>query len=123
MKNLDKYCINANTTINNALLVIQGNLSRCVIVVGPKNKVIGIISEGDIIRALIQQMDLHAPLKNILKYSFIYLKEKDLSKAYKIMKEYGITLIPVISDDFILKDVITIFEIFDFIEKRFEFQE
>jgi len=111
MKKIKKYCVDEEQTIKDAISVIQNNLSRCVVVLNSKKKVVGVFSEGDVLRAILNDIDVHAPLKKVIKPSFFYLKEKNIEEAYKFVKKHGITLIPLVDTDFKLKDVFTIFDI------------
>jgi CBS domain-containing protein len=113
MKDIKKYCVNEMAAIKEAVSIIQNNLSRCVIVLNDNKKVVGVFSEGDVLRAIMQDIDLHTPLKKILSPTFLYLKEDDMAKAYGLVKKYGITLVPVIDDDFRLQNVITIYDVME----------
>ncbi|MDD5669792.1 MAG: CBS domain-containing protein [Candidatus Omnitrophica bacterium] len=113
MKSLKKFVVFDHQTIKDAISVIQGNLSRCVIVVNNKNKVVGTFSEGDVLRLILEDIELHSSIKRVVNPSFRYLNKKDMLRAYQMVKKNGITLIPVIDRDFILKDVITIFQVID----------
>ena len=118
MNKLNQYCVDEGSIIKEAIAVIQGNLSRCVIVINQKKKVLGVFSEGDVLRAILQDIDVHTPLKRVMKPSFYYLNERDLDKAHALVKKHGITLIPVIDANFILKDVITIFDVLDYLFRK-----
>ena len=111
MKDLKKYCVNELETIKEAVSVIQCNLTRCAIVINDQKKVVGVFSEGDVLRAILGNIDMHAPLKRVISPTFMHLLKPDINKAFDLVKKHGITLIPVIDDNFILKDVITIFDV------------
>lgn len=113
MKKLINYYVNDTRTIKDAMTVIQSNLSRCVIVVNDGNKVVGVVSEGDILRAILSGISIGSPLRPVINTSFCYLKENNMEEAYVLMKRLGPTLIPVIDQDFMLKDVITSFDIME----------
>lgn len=116
MSKISKFCVSEKNTIKEAISVIQGNFSRCVVVLNENKKVVGVFSEGDVLRAIMQGIDLHTPLKKVISPSFLYLKEKNMLKAYELIKKFGITLIPVIDDSYDLKDVITIFDVMRHLE-------
>ena len=113
MKNLKKFCVSENSTIKEAIYGIQTDLCRCVIVLNDHNKVTGVFSEGDVLRLILSEVDIHTPLKKVIKPSFFYLKDRNFEEAFRLVKKFGITLIPVVDEDFNLKDVITIFDILD----------
>ncbi len=113
MEKIKSYVVSESQTIKEAIYVIKNDHARCAIVVNKANKVIGVFSEGDVLNAFLQGIDVHASLKSVIKPSFLYLKEKDLAAAHQLIKKYGITLIPIVDNSFNLKDVITIFEVMD----------
>jgi hypothetical protein len=74
--------------------------------------VAGVFSQGDVLRALLGGVDLHTPLNRVLSPSFKYLKSRDMGKALEYIRS-GLTLIPVITDAYTLKDVVTFFDVID----------
>ena len=60
------YFLNSKSLIIDAIEFIEYNKSRCVIIVNSSNKVIGVLSEGDIIRLLLNKVNLNSPLKNVI---------------------------------------------------------
>ena len=113
MGRLEKYCVHEKFTIKDAISIIQNNFSRCAIVVNDNQKVVGVFSEGDVLRAILDDIDLYTPVKRVLKPSFKYLRETDMQQACELFKKFGITMIPVIDKEFNLLNVITIFDIMD----------
>jgi predicted transcriptional regulator len=112
------YCINDTYTIKEAMDDFEKNHDRAAIVVNKSGKVIGVLSQGDIIRALANNTDMYTHVKTILLPSFLYLEEKNMEMAYKIFKEKKISLLPVVNSKFEMRDVITINDIFAFLESR-----
>ncbi len=94
-----------------AIASIQRNESRCVVVIAKGDKVVGVFSEGDVLRAILAGVDVHTPLRTLLRPSFRYLRSADLAAARKLLIT-GITLIPVIDDEFRLQDVLTLKRVF-----------
>lgn len=113
MSNFEKYCVNDKSTIKDAISIIQNNFSRCSIVLNDNRKVIGVFSEGDVLRAILEDIDLFTPIKRVLKPSFKYLREVNMTEACELFKKHGITLIPVVDNEFNLVRVITVFDIMD----------
>ena len=108
---LDKYVISVDKSIRDAIGVISQNLCRCVIVTRDANIVVGVVSEGDVIRSLVKDVSLYAPLRTVVQPSFRYFTHVDMVAALELVKDYGITLIPVVDDNFVLIDVITIHDV------------
>lgn len=113
MKNLERYNIDESGTIKDAIAAIQGSRCRCVVITNASKKVVGVFSEGDVLKAILSDIELYTPLKRVVKPSFHYLNNKDMAKAYDLIKQHGITLVPIIDEDFYLKDVVTIFDFMD----------
>jgi CBS domain-containing protein len=113
MKSLDLYCVDHRGTIMNAVEVIHRNMTRCCIVVNEQKKVVGVFSEGDVMRAILQDISLYTPVANVVKPSFEYLTSRDLKAALKLIRKLGITLVPVLNDHYRLVDVVTMFDVLD----------
>jgi len=93
MKELYTYTIGNKSTIKEAITTIQNSFSRCVVVLNDKKKVVGVFSEGDVLRAILNEISLYTPLNKVLKPSFRYLNNSDVNEAYVLIKKHGITLI------------------------------
>ncbi len=115
---IKKFCINENDTIVSAISAIEGNHQRSIFVVNAMDKVIGVLSQGDIIRSIIEGVEIYSLVSKIINSSFIYLNNKDMEKAYHIFKTKNLSIIPILDKDFCLKDIITIFDIYTFLETK-----
>jgi CBS domain-containing protein len=111
MANLQNFCIRDSATMEDAIAMIQKNNSRCVIVIGVAQKVVGVFSEGDVLRAILAGTDVHTPLRSLIKPSFRYLQSADIPAARKLFLD-GITLVPVIDTDFRLTGILTLKDVF-----------
>ena len=97
-------------TLLDAAQAINANKSRSVVVIEGK-KVIGLISEGDLVRALLQGMGIHTPVTQFVRYGFTFLHHRNIVKARELIKKHGFSLIPVLSKKMELQDVITTMDI------------
>ena len=113
-KNLTKYVVGMDRSIKETIATITSNLTRCVIVVDKNNTVVGVISEGDIIRSLLDDVSLYTPVGKVVRPSFRYLNDNDLRAGLDLLKS-GVTLIPVIGKNFDLIDVITVHDLMDYL--------
>jgi CBS domain-containing protein len=111
MKTLDMYRVSDSSTMHDAISVIQRNESRCAVVCRPDGKVIGVFSEGDVMRALLDGVQVRAPLRNLMRPSFTFFTSRDLEAARPLFLD-GMTLIPVVDQDFRLTSVITLQDVF-----------
>ena len=112
MKKFKNYIISQNSTLIMACDAISKNKSRCVLIEN-KKKIIGIVSEGDIIRAFLMGADINSRVKDYINLSFIFFYKKDLNKAKLIFKKKQITLIPILKNNMKLADLITLNDILE----------
>ena len=112
MKKFKNYTIPHNSTLIIACEAISKNKSRCVLIQS-KTKIVGILSEGDIIRAFLMGADINSRIKDYVNLSFIFFKKKDLKKAKVIFKKRQITLIPILNDKMKITELITLNDILD----------
>lgn len=95
----NKYLINKEKTIIEALEVIDANKSGFVIVVDEEIHINGILSDGDIRRLLISGRSLDEKIMNVLKQDYIKLYwNEGIEKAIELFKDERIKFIPVIDD-------------------------
>lgn len=115
---LDRYCVRERYTIKEVLEQFESDNHRVAIVTTDSGKVIGVVSQGDILRALSSGRSLYTPVNQIIQNSFLHLYERDLAKAYPIFRKTQISLLPVIGPDSKLVDLITIEDIYEYLEKK-----
>lgn len=111
----DDLCITKNFTIRETIDAIRNSENRGVIVLADNGKVCGFVSQGDILEALLHNISLYASVSTILKPNFYYSKDNDLQKVLPIFKKKLITVLPIVDDDFILQDVVTLYDIMEYI--------
>jgi len=110
MKKFENFLISKNQNIFEAIKLISINKNRTVLV--RDNQIIcGVVSEGDIIKALLKNKSLYSPISNIMNKSFKYLTEYDLDIAKVFFKRFGITIIPILSSKMKLKEIIRLSDI------------
>lgn len=105
--NLSEFSIGRGASLLDAAEAISRNRSRCVLVADGA-KVIGIVSEGDLVRALLGGAEIHAPLESFVHHAFKFLRHRDFKEALRLMHIHGITLVPILDNEFSLIDVITL---------------
>ena len=104
------YTISIKSTILEALKFIEINGAKTVVVISETNKVIGVISQGDVLRSLIKGVNVKGKIINITNTSYKFLKE-DFSKSEVIdYFKKGIDLLPVINPDGTLKETMKVKE-------------
>lgn len=111
--NKDDFCITSDYTLLEAANAIKATKHRGVLVINESDKVCGFISQGDIIDAIKDQISLYAHVDAILKPSFLYVRERNLEKAFPLFRDKRISVLPVVDEDFHLIDIITLQDILD----------
>ena len=115
-KDYREFFVSNNDRLIDAVKIIKDSKFRCAIVVS-KNKVVAVISEGDILKALLKGASVYSSIKEWANYSFKFLLNKDYDQALILIKTYGLTVIPIIDKDFFLVDIITISDVLNKINK------
>ena len=111
MKRFANYIIPENSTLIRACEAISKNKSRCVLI-EKNNKIIGLLSEGDIIRSFLTGAGINNRIKEYINLGFIFLNKKDLKKQGQFLKKNK-SLIPILNEKMKLKDLITFNDILD----------
>lgn len=105
--NLSEYTIGPDATLLDAVAKINKNRSRTVLVV-ESGKLTGLISEGDVLRALLRGVDTHTLAPEVANRSFRFLTHTDRSAAFHLFQQHTFGLVPVVDEAFRLVDVITL---------------
>jgi dTDP-glucose pyrophosphorylase/CBS domain-containing protein len=120
MKNLDKYFISNNSSLEDAITKMIKQGVKTLIV--EKNRVLlGTLSDGDIRKLILKKIKLKNKIKN-----YVFKNPKCLKKGYrdssakKILAENGYDLIPVIDEKKLIVDVITWIDLFNSNQKVFK---
>lgn len=110
------YIISEDYTIKEVMMSFEENKERTAVVINANEQVVGVISQGDIVKALVMGVSMYSLVRQINKTSYIYLLKRDLEKAYVIFKEKKISLLPVVDSDARLVSIITLDDIFEYLE-------
>jgi mannose-1-phosphate guanylyltransferase/mannose-6-phosphate isomerase len=94
-------------TLQAAMVAIDTNLHRSVVVVNDKNVVVGTLSDGDIRKALLDGRLLATPVHRVMNIDFTALTRSEINRARGILAEGHILLIPVIDEHGKLLEVVS----------------
>ena len=105
-KTYPKYTVSKEETTYNALKQIEDNLVGTLIVLH-QNKVVGMLTDGDIRKLLIANNMLTIPVKYAMNRNYIFITEDDNQDTInQIFNEHStIRLLPVINDKGTLLDI------------------
>ena len=106
-----------NATIKNAMRIIDRVGLRIAYVVGENKKLIGIVSDSEIRKAILKGIDIKSPVKNIVNQNPIVLKNKILSNPYSVRKILRNLMdkmpdsshVLIVDDEDIPKDIVPIY--------------
>ena len=119
MKNIDGIKLNINSTIKEALKIIDSGAMRIALVVDSNNKLLGTLSDGDIRRGLLKNLSLDDTIedlyfKNPTIASINDSNERIIQKA--ISKQ--VYQIPVVDDEGIVVDIVNLATLLNITKKR-----
>jgi CBS domain-containing protein len=112
MNRFADFTISRRATLLDAVERIERNHSRAVIVTDD-GKVIGVVGEGDVLRALLNGVDIHAPLDDFVQHNFKYLHEPDAGECLELFRRHGITMVPIVDKDLRLTGILTLREVLE----------
>ena len=101
------FIVNKNDSIIKVAKKIQLSRHRTVFVV-ENNKIIGCASEGDIMRALINEKKLESSVENIMNKSFIFLEKNNLKDAKRLFIKTLSSVIPIVNKKMEILDFLTL---------------
>ena len=107
MKNLKQLLISDKASIKDVIYAINKADKQIIFVTNSFDQVIGTISDGDIRRAILSELNFNQSVSDIMNINFrkIYSHENS-SMALSIMKKEKLSHIPVIDSTGKLKDII-----------------
>ena len=90
--------LNENSTIFDALKVINNNEALICFVVSEDNKLLGTVTDGDIRRALLKGFELSEGVDKAMRSNFLKVSQESTDKEVdKMMRDNPIYHIPVLS--------------------------
>ena len=110
MSRISNYLLPLDSTILEAANIINSSKNRACVVVEDDNHVIGILSEGDILRAILSDANLNSSIKPFVNTNFYFLPhgEECSEKIKNFFHIKQVTVIPIITKDMKIKDIITL---------------
>ena len=112
MNKVDSVIVIESSTIREAMECINKTGLRIVLIVNENKKLLGIVTDGDIRRALLSGKDFKTPIKKIMTANPITAQEgTPATKLLEIMLEKDIQGIPIIDNKGILIDVALLSEL------------
>ena len=108
--------IRESALITDALAILSTTPHRCLLVQSENNKLSGVISEGDIMRALLNGANKFSPVSDWISRDYKYLMEANLSEALSIFKKSGISILPVLDINLRVVAIITLLDMLEYVQ-------
>ena len=104
---ISKFQILENETIKNALLMIENNKKGFIFIIDNNQIVRGVVTDGDVRRALIKEHSLNDKIKLISNKNFIYGDINSTREDLLKKLDYKIKFIPILTLEGRLEKIIT----------------
>lgn len=101
---LERMMCGENATIREVMMRINDNAKGVAFIVDDENKLIGVITDGDIRRLLIEGYEINDSIKTHIQDRFVYALENE--NVQDIVEKFGyrIRIIPIVNEKMQLKD-------------------
>ena len=93
---ISPFVVRDTDTLLTAVLAIERNEHRTVVVTNNDNIVVGVLSDGDARMSLIDGRLLSTPVHRVMNADFIAVSPKEHAKAKEILAQGHIFVIPVV---------------------------
>lgn len=103
---LDKFLISSESTVVEAMQKIDSNARGILFVTDNKQKLTGVLTDGDIRRWLIRSGDLQAAIEKFMNTAPKKIVKKEQNRAKMLMQQYSITALPVVTAKGVVSDII-----------------
>ena len=107
---MNNFIVKKETSLIEALSKININRTKHLIVLNNKGVAVGILSDGDIRRAILKKIKLSSKIGKIYnsKFHFFYQKDLDKQKALNYMVNNDISFAPILNKNKEPVDILTI---------------
>ncbi|MDF2946847.1 MAG: Nucleotidyl transferase [Bacillales bacterium] len=110
MNDYGKILVSPNSNFVDVLRVINEGAKQIAFVVSEDNKLLGSVTDGDIRRGILKGMALDETINKVMNTRPYYIRKGELTNRERILeiKALGIKIIPILDENFIVIDVVTI---------------
>lgn len=112
MKDLQKYCVSPLSTLRTAIEIIDRGAAQITLVV-EQDRLIGVVTDGDVRRALLRGESLDVPVAKVMRRDFRSMPANaSTAEALALMKRENLHQIPAVDENgklvhlFLLEDLI-----------------
>jgi dTDP-glucose pyrophosphorylase len=111
MKSADACKISERATIRKAMDAINRGKCHLALVVDDLDRLVGIVSDGDVRRALLRSLTIDHPIREVMNRSPITVTSADSAERVRqLLHRFLLTAVPMVDDDGRVLGLITPFE-------------
>ncbi len=99
--------VQENTRLCDAVDLMQAEKERLIFVVDPMDSLVGVVSQGDLLR----MPNLSASINTCMEMNPVYLFDNERERALDLMKKYKFSEIPILNEKFKILDVVSIWDL------------
>jgi len=109
---LNDLLIDQDLKILDAMKLIGKSTARILVVVDSKKRLLGTLTDGDIRRAMIDNLDMEEPVKKIMRKNPIFTNQKaSKNELLSLMSDKNLLAIPIVDEEQKVQDVQTILDL------------
>lgn len=101
---------NMNDKLTEVIPKMISSAAKTVFCVNKEKELVGTISQGDLVKTLFAGDGSFSLAKDVMQLNPIFLKKEEATSAWGLFKEYRILDIPVVDDQSVITDIISIFD-------------
>lgn len=103
---LDKLICSIDSTVKEVMVCIDSNAKKVAFIVNGSGELIGVLTDGDIRRLLINGYGLNDKIKEHISTKFVYANVNEDVESIKEKFDYRISIIPIVDDRMHLIDYV-----------------
>jgi predicted transcriptional regulator len=111
MSEINKLFIKKNSSIKEAMAVIDKGAIRFALVVDDDEKICGVVTDGDIRRGILRGTGINESIMNVVNKNFVYaeigMKEEEI---LEILEKNQVGTLPLIDENKKVKDILMLKE-------------
>ena len=116
---LKKYTVSIKTTIYEALSLVDQNSRQMAILVDQDQCIIGVITDGDIRRAILKGIPLDSPIISVVNRNPLIGGKNEPKKALiSRMQDRSVSFIPLVNDENKFEDIVFLSDLLNISRKN-----
>ena len=102
---VSRYVVQKSDTLEAAMLLIEENRHRSVVVLDDRGVVVGTLSDGDARKAILDRRLLSTPVEHVMNTNFVAVGSDERARAREAIERDHLFLIPIVDAEGKLLDI------------------